>query len=102
MANKKSTEKEVELVKISKLIKDIYWKIRWFEQGIKEANKRGEYYADIELDKQKIKVLNIFLTELHKLDGKGQKTISKKKADKMIHDIVYKKLHMLKTPFKEG
>jgi len=89
------------MMEISKLIKETYQKIRWFEGGFKEAERRQETYPDLLLDKQKVKVLDMFLTELHKLGGKGQKTISKKKADKMIHDIVYKKLHMLKSPFRE-
>jgi hypothetical protein len=85
---------------IDELIKETYRKMRWFEENIKEAKRRGEYYSELDKDKMKIKVLDMFLTELHRLSAKGQKTISKKKAEKLLDDIVYKKLHLSKSPFE--
>jgi hypothetical protein len=85
---------------IDDLIKETYRKMRWFEESIKEAKRRGEYYSELDKDKMKIKVLDMFLAELHRLSTKGQRTISKKKAEKLLDDIVYKKLHLSKSPFE--
>lgn len=89
-----------------KLIDETYEKIKWLQYTVDREKKsdlpKTEFTKRlIAEDKQKIKVLKMFLTELHKLSYKGQKTISQKKVRKILKDIIYRKLHMIKSPFKD-
>jgi len=91
---------------LEKLIREIQDKIFYLQDSIDREMKSDlpkTYFTQrlIAEDKQKVKVLKLFLQELYKLSSQGKKTISSRKAEKLLKDIIYKKLHLAKSPFKD-